>query len=115
MHIPFVISFRSYSNGCRNGNVDMTLLGRCSGKHFYIYNGSQRLIFDCITTNSVRLNRMLRHDQPQSYPNRFVKWMVMIQEQMTKLLPQLEALGCKESLRHEYFFNDRGDMSLSSS
>ena len=28
--------------------VDMTLLGRCSGKHFYIFNGSQRLIFDAI-------------------------------------------------------------------
>ena len=51
MHIPVLLSRSGVTQmGVEMArNVDMTLLGRCSGKHFYIFNGSQRLIFDCIT------------------------------------------------------------------
>ena len=50
MHIPILLSRSGVTQmGVEMArNVDMTLLGRCSGKHFYIYTGSQRLIFDCI-------------------------------------------------------------------
>ena len=50
MHIPILLSRSGVTQmGVEMArSVDMTLLGRCSGKHFYIYNGSQRLIFDCI-------------------------------------------------------------------
>jgi FdhD protein len=50
MHIPVLLSRSGVTQmGVEMArNVDMTLLGRCSGKHFYIFNGSQRLIFDCI-------------------------------------------------------------------
>ena len=50
MHIPILLSRSGVTQmGVEMArNVDMTLLGRCSGKHFYIYTGSQRLIFDRI-------------------------------------------------------------------
>lgn len=50
MHIPILLSRSGVTQmGVEMArSVDMTLLGRCSGKHFYIFNGSQRLIFDAI-------------------------------------------------------------------
>ena len=50
MHIPILLSRSGVTQmGVEMArNVDMTLLGRCSGKHFYIFNGPQRLIFDSI-------------------------------------------------------------------
>ena len=50
MHIPILLSRSGVTQmGVEMARrVDMTLLGRCSGKHFYIFNGSQRLIFDAI-------------------------------------------------------------------
>ena len=46
MHIPILLSRSGVTQiGVEMArSVDMTLLGRCSGKHFYIFNGSQRLL-----------------------------------------------------------------------
>ena len=50
MQIPFLLS-RSWVTqmGVEMArNVNMTLLGRCSGKHFYIFHGAQRITFDLV-------------------------------------------------------------------
>ena len=48
MHIPILLSRSGVTQmGVEMArSVDMTLLGRCSGKHFYIFNGAERLVFD---------------------------------------------------------------------
>ena len=50
MHIPFLLSRSGVTQmGVEMArNVNMTLLGRCSGKHFYVFNGVERLIFDLL-------------------------------------------------------------------
>ena len=50
MGIPFLLSRSGVTQmGVEMArNVNMTLLGRCSGKHFVVFNGVQRLIFDLI-------------------------------------------------------------------
>ena len=32
--------------------INLCILARCSGRHFLVYQGAQRIIFDCLATSS---------------------------------------------------------------
>ena len=50
MGIPFLLSRSGVTQmGVEMARkVNLTLLGRCSGKHFYIYHGENRILFNAL-------------------------------------------------------------------